>query len=107
MFSHPVNPADSVILSKIVLGLRRGFLFAVAQAAGVDACSGATPYFVGQTNVLTDATGTFTFSGLSEGVYEVIPVPSTVSPYTTAAPAGGMYLTVGSGDIETLAFVIS
>ena len=77
------------------------------QAAGVDACSGATPYFVGQTNVLTDATGTFTFSGLSEGVYEVIPVPSTVSPYTTAAPAGGMYLTVGSGDIETLAFVIS
>jgi hypothetical protein len=72
-----------------------------------------TLFFSGQQNAVTDATGAFSFPNLPEGVYKVLPVPGTVVGYTTYTPTGGaagqagLYLTVGSGDIETLDFVIS
>ena len=73
-------------------------------ATGTTLC---TAYFTGQTNVVTAADGSFMISGLTEGVYEITPAPGTVSPFTTSTPAQALYLTVGSGDIESYAFVIS
>jgi hypothetical protein len=71
-----------------------------------------TAFFTGNTNAVTDAAGNFQFGNLAEGVYKVTPQPATAG-LTTFTPAGGaanqpgLYLTVGSGDIETLAFTIS
>jgi hypothetical protein len=71
----------------------------IAAAAG-DLC---TAYYPGQINVTTDATGTFTFANLVEGIYEVVPNASTVAGFAgIVAPNNTMlYWTSGSGDIET------
>jgi hypothetical protein len=50
-------------------------------------------------STVTDATGTFNFTNLQEGVYVVTPAPGSAG-FTTTSPANQMYLLVGPGDIE-------
>ena len=55
------------------------------------------------TNVVTDATGTFLFTGLQEGVWLITANPSTAGladPVTT-----GLFQILGTGDVETGNFV--
>jgi hypothetical protein len=66
--------------------------------------------FLGTTmTVTTNASGVFEFTGLTEGVYEVIPAPTTApgGTYNTSTPEARLYLTVGNGDIESATFTIS
>jgi hypothetical protein len=83
--------------------------------AGATTC---TSFFAGSSTVTSAADGTFQFANLREGVYRVTPAPGTVPPYAAfvgvatgfAASPGvddgrsGLFLTVGSGDIESLTF---
>lgn len=66
-----------------------------------------TSYLGTTVNTTTDASGVFTFAGLTEGVYEITPIPNTVGVFTTSTPAQRLYITVGTGDIETGTFTIS
>jgi protocatechuate 3,4-dioxygenase beta subunit len=78
-----------------------------------------TAYLPGVSTTVTDAAGAFQFTGLREGVYRVIPLGGTVVPaYANyvgvatgfaASPGAndneaGLFLTSGSGDIESLIF---
>jgi len=74
------------------------------NASGADFCSG---YFSGAMSTTTDATGTFSFMNLAEGIYEVIVLPGSLAPYTTINRSPVLYWTLGSGDIETAAYLIS
>jgi hypothetical protein len=75
--------------------------------APLPAGPGCSSYLGTTINTVTDATGRFIFTGLTEGVYEITPIPNTVGVFTTSTPAQRLYLTVGSGDIETGTFTIS
>lgn len=72
--------------------------------SGTGACTLVVP---GSTqNITTSATGTFTLSGLEEGVYRVTPSPITAG-YTGSTPTSLLFKLVDTGDIETGAFVIN
>lgn len=75
--------------------------------APLPAGPGCSSYLGTTINTVTDATGKFIFTGLTEGVYEITPIPNTVGVFTTSLPAQRLYLTVGAGDIETGTFTIS
>jgi hypothetical protein len=68
---------------------------------------GAVDYLGTTQNATTNASGVFEFGGLTEGVYEVIPQPTTVGTFTTSTPAARLYFTLGSGDIESATFTVS
>jgi hypothetical protein len=74
------------------------------NASGADFC---TAYFSGSMSTLTDASGVFSFANLTEGIYEVTVLPGSLAPYTTIDRSPVLYWTLGSGDIESAAYLIS
>jgi hypothetical protein len=79
-----------------------------AGATSPPAAGTCTTYFPGfpTTTAVTDATGTFSFPNLQEGVYEVTPNAASAG-LTAVAPVQRLFLLVGSGDIERGDFTAS
>jgi hypothetical protein len=79
-----------------------------AGATSPPAAGNCTTYFPGSVPITTatDATGTFNFTNLQEGVYEVTPAPASAG-LTAVAPAMRLFLLVGAGDIERGDFTAS
>jgi hypothetical protein len=70
--------------------------------------SGTCTTYLGTTvTTQSDSNGVFTFSNLTEGVYEITPLPNSVGSYTTSVPVHRLYVTLGSGDIEDGSFSIN
>jgi hypothetical protein len=100
-----ITTGASVAVANMTVSMRRCNVSAGAVSPPV---AGSCTTYLGTTiNTVTDATGTFTFSGLTEGVYEITPIPNTVGSFTASAPAQVLYLTVGNGDVESRTFVVS
>jgi protocatechuate 3,4-dioxygenase beta subunit len=115
-------PGMSITLQKCYLSTANAGGSALTNVSGPRPDDGAattcTSFFAGSNTVVTDAAGNFQFANLREGVYRVTPAPGTVPPYASfvgvatgfAASPGvddgrsGLFLTVGSGDIESLQF---
>ena len=75
---------------------------AVKPPAGPALCTTYMPLAApnaGPTTVSTDATGTFTYNNLQEGVYEIVPNAASVN-LTSTTPTSRLFLQSGSQDIE-------
>ena len=95
----------SVAVAGMTVSMRRCNVSAGSVSPPV---AGSCTTYLGTTiNTVTDATGAFEFTGLTEGVYEITPLPNTVGGFTVSAPAQVLYLTVGNADIESRSCVIS
>ncbi len=101
-----VKTAGGVAVPNMTISLRRCNVSAGATSppSGAGTC---TTYLGTTVNLVSDATGAFAFTNLREGVYEIRPQPTTVAGWTTSTPAQILYITVGTGDVETYNFVIS
>ena len=115
-------PGMSITLQKCYLSTANAGGSALTNVSGPRPDDGGattcTSFFAGSNTVVTDAAGKFQFANLREGVYRVTPAPGTVPPFASfvgvatgfAASPGvddgrsGLFLTVGSGDIESLTF---
>lgn len=97
------NTTDGV--AGMTVTLRRCFVTAgSASPPAPGNCAGS--YFPGSSanSTTTAADGTFQFSGLQEGVYEVQPVAASVSGYVSSSPSSRLYRIEGAADTETAIF---
>jgi hypothetical protein len=103
-----VKTGGGVAIAGMTVSLRRCNVSAGATSPpttpGPQTC---TSYLGTTVNVVSDASGAFTFDNLTEGIYEIRPQPTTVAGWNTSTPSTTLYLLVGNGDIESLNFVIA
>ncbi|MHB1194502.1 MAG: carboxypeptidase regulatory-like domain-containing protein [Longimicrobiales bacterium] len=103
-----VKTGGGVAIAGMTVSLRRCNVSAAGAATSPPTGAAVCTSYLGTTvNMSSDAAGAFEFPNLVEGVYEIRPQPTTVAGWLSSAPAQILYLTVGSGDIETYDFVIS